>query len=298
MDKRLQLFYWDGGNFGDDLNIWLWSKLLPHVVDTETPYKRQGMRPLFLGIGTILSDALPKSQSKIIFGSGAGYYEFPTVDSSWKVYCVRGPLTAQKLGLDRKYAITDPAALIRMIELPNVPKEFRYAFMPHHSSIIGTDWRAVCESMGIKYIDPTQDFSKCLNDIRASEIVIAEAMHAAIVADALRMPWVPVNFHGKDINSFKWNDWCQSLGIKYSPHTLGIGENGRLIKRRLPVFVQGAVKNLINYPIACRALRGVIGKAVPMLSSDTVIETATSRLLEQMDILSRDFYDGILTETG
>lgn len=296
MDKRLQLLYWDGGNFGDDLNIWLWSKLLSNVVDTGTPYKRQGERPLFVGIGTILSNALPKSQSKIIFGSGAGYNGFPTVDSSWKVYCVRGPLTAQQLGLDSKYAITDPAALIRTIDLPDAPREFSYAFMPHHSSINGTDWKTVCESLGIKYIDPTQDFEKCLHDIQASEIVIAEAMHAAIVADALRVPWIPVNFHGRDINSFKWNDWCQSLGLEYSPHTLGFGENGRLIKRRLPVLIQGAVKELINRPLAYWALRGVIGKATPMLSSDTAIEMVTSRLLEQMDILSHDFEEGVLTE--
>ena len=170
--------------------------------------------------------------------------------------------------------------------------------MPHHSSIIGTDWKTVCRSLRIKYIDPTQDFEKCLHDIRASEIVIAEAMHAAIVADSLRVPWIPVNFHGKYINSFKWNDWCQSLGLEYNPHTLGIGENGRLIKRKLPIFIQGAVKNLVNYPLAYRALSGVIGKATPVLSSDTVIEMTTSRLLEQMYILSCDFEDGVLTKIG
>ena len=295
MDRRLQLLYWNGGNFGDDLNIWLWRKLIPHVVDTEHPFMGKGDRTLFLGIGTILSDVLPKSQTKVIFGSGAGYDGLPTVDASWKVYCVRGPLTAQRLGLDSKYAITDPAVLIRTIELPDVPKDYKYAFMPHHSSITGTDWKRVCESLGIKYIDPTGEFDKCLHDIQASEIMIAEAMHGAIVADALRIPWIPVSFHGKWINSFKWNDWCQSLGLEYTQHTLGLGENGRLIKRRMPALIQSTVKNLINHPLAYMALSRVIGKATPMLSSETAINTTTSRLLEQVDILSHDFEKGWYT---
>lgn len=298
MDKRLQLLYWDGGNFGDDLNIWLWSKLLSNVVDTGTPYNKQGKRSLFLGVGTILSNTLPMSQLKIVFGSGAGYHRLPVLDRNWRIYCVRGPLTAAQLGLDGKYAITDPAALIRAIKLPDVPKQYKYSFMPHHSSIIATDWEAVCESLRIKYIDPTQDFETCLHDIQASEIVIAEAMHAAIVADALRVPWIPVNFHGRDINAFKWNDWCKSLGLEYNPYTLGLGENSRLIKRKLPGIMKHAVRNLVNRPLANRALKAAVIKGIPILSSDVAIESATSRLIEQMDNLSRDFEDGVLTKTG
>ena len=59
MDRRLQLLYWNGGNFGDDLNIWLWRKLIPHVVDTEHPFMGKGDRTLFLGIGTIFLGAMP-----------------------------------------------------------------------------------------------------------------------------------------------------------------------------------------------------------------------------------------------
>lgn len=291
MDKRLQLYYWDGGNFGDELNIWLWQKLLPDIVDTEHPYKNQeGERPLFIGIGTLLSNMLPKLQIKYIFGSGAGYHDLPTIDNSWKIYCVRGPLTAQRLGLNNTYAITDPAILLRTIELPEVPKQYNYAFMPHHSSITGTNWKAICDNLEIKYLDPTQGFEKCLHDIQSSEVVIAEAMHAAIVADTLRIPWIPVNFHGKYINSFKWNDWCQSLGLEYDKHTLGLGENGRLIKRNMPILIEGAVKNLINRPLAYLALRRVMKYATPILSSDVALETSTARLLEKMDLLKRDYY--------
>jgi succinoglycan biosynthesis protein ExoV len=46
--------------------------------------------------------------------------------------------------------------------------------------------------------------------------VVADAMHAAIVADALRVPWVPVVLSPQS-NSFKWLDWTLSLNLPYKP---------------------------------------------------------------------------------
>ena len=293
MDKRLQLYYWTGGNFGDDLNVWLWDQLIPDVVDTHEPYEGMGDRSLFLGIGTILADHLDGPHMKAVFGSGVGYHSLPQLDESWKIYCVRGPLTADELGLDRRCAITDPAALIRMVDLPDVAKKYKYSFMPHHTSIPSVDWESFCKSLGIEYIDPTADLKSSLYKILSSEVVIAEAMHAAIVADALRVPWIPVNLHGGCINTFKWNDWCESLGIKYKPYTLGLGENGRLIKRRLPIIPQQLVKRMINEPLVRRTFRTILHNSSPILSSDSILESSTSRLMGQMHKLSRDFESGV-----
>jgi succinoglycan biosynthesis protein ExoV len=44
-------------------------------------------------------------------------------------------------------------------------------------------------------------------------------MHAAIVADALRVPWIPVVLSPQS-NSFKWLDWTLSLSLPYNPTTL------------------------------------------------------------------------------
>ncbi len=41
-------------------------------------------------------------------------------------------------------------------------------------------------------------------------------MHGAIVADALRVPWLSVS-SGPQINRFKWRDWCDSLALDYTP---------------------------------------------------------------------------------
>ena len=79
------------GNFGDDLNPWLWSRLAPEVCQVEN-------KTLFVGIGTILTCRIPVEPIKMVFGSGCwGHGPLPRLDDRWKVYCVRGPLTAAPL---------------------------------------------------------------------------------------------------------------------------------------------------------------------------------------------------------
>ncbi len=45
----MKLYYWDGNNFGDKLNPWLWSQLLPNYFNDDTEIA-------FLGIGTLIND--------------------------------------------------------------------------------------------------------------------------------------------------------------------------------------------------------------------------------------------------
>lgn len=289
---RLQLYYWDGGNFGDDLNVWMWNKLIPEIVDTEAYYKRSGSRPLFVGIGTILSEHIPANVKKAIFGSGFGYAGLPILNENAKIYFVRGPLTAEKLGLNPDYAITDAALLIRDINLPEIEKKYRYSFMPHHSSVSSVNWLEVCNDLGIKYLDPTAGFEQSLNDLRASEIVIAEAMHGAILADAFRIPWIAVNLHGNAINSFKWDDWCRSINVKYNPLKPSKLKNIRLIKRKLPVVVNYTVKNFVNVVIAKKVLRSACQYEYPSLSEDEIIEQSLERLRDKVSDLKNDFESG------
>src|SRR5437588_2062474 len=86
--------YWvlDHGNFGDDLNPWLWSRLAPEVCEQSDP-------TVFFGIGTILSRSAPPEPIKVVFGSGCGTGLGPKLDKRWFFYAVRGPLTAAKLGI-------------------------------------------------------------------------------------------------------------------------------------------------------------------------------------------------------
>ena len=52
------------------------------------------------------------------------------------------------------------------------------------------NWRKACDRAGITFLDSTADPLETIAKIRGSRLVISEAMHGAIVADALRTPWV------------------------------------------------------------------------------------------------------------
>jgi succinoglycan biosynthesis protein ExoV len=199
------LYYFEvaHGNFGDDLNPWLWSRLAPELCDPREP-------ALFLGIGTVLSANVPAEPLKVLFGPGCSAHSEVRVDDKWTIHCVRGPLTAAKLNLDRRLGICDPAILIRRTSIPQQKKTHRVAFMPHHRNMLQADWQALCRKAGIHCIDPGGGVDHVLAELGQTELLLAEAMHGAIVADALRVPWIPVRIYDQ-FNEFKWRDWTQSI---------------------------------------------------------------------------------------
>ena len=147
----MKLYYYKDnvGNFGDDLNPWLWSRLASDLFDDDDDL-------MFIGIGTLINDWLPYSPRKVVFSSGVGYCEgpLPLINESWKIYCVRGPLSAQALELSDDMAITDGAALVRIIDLPKEPKLYPTSFMPHHRYNSRINWSLLCKTVGINYINP------------------------------------------------------------------------------------------------------------------------------------------------
>ncbi len=205
----MKLYYFKGetaSNFGDELNTWLWPQLLPGVFDDDPDQ-------LFLGIGSVLFDYFPKQQKKIVLGSGyGGYTAKPVIDDNWKIYFVRGRLTAQALGLDPRLGIGDAAILLRSCVLPVVAKRYKASFMPHWESVPRGDWVGICERAGVHFIDPSQSVAAVFDQLLASELVITEAMHGAIVADALRVPWIPV-LPLRHSHRMKWHDWASALGL-------------------------------------------------------------------------------------
>lgn len=211
----MKLFYYKHptGNFGDDLNPWIWDTLAPELFDGDDS-------TLLVGIGTLINDKVPAAPNKVVFGSGVGYNGAAAVDAKWKFHCVRGPLSARALNLDPALGLSDPAVLLTQVAGPAPAKAGRrVCFMPHHESLRYADWRPVCAAAGIEFLDPSDDARQTVERIRRADLVIAEAMHAAIVADAFRVPWIPVACYDH-ILDFKWQDWCQSLGMDYQPGRL------------------------------------------------------------------------------
>lgn len=264
-------------NFGDELNPWLWHRLIPELLDQDENRR-------LVAIGTLLNHTLPKTPEKIIFGAGAGYGPVPSIDSTWKIYFVRGTLSAKSLNLDPELAITDPAILVRKLFSPSGKKTYRWSYVPHFSEEIhnGAGWRELCSSIGVHYIDPTAPLEQVLTEIAESEIVFAEAMHGAIVADALRTPWVAVKTK-QDILAFKWNDWLSSVQLPYSPF---------VVKRAASLIGTKPFLRWCDYQSIRAQMLYMIRFAKPMLSPLSLCEQLEAQVTEQLEALKANFARG------
>jgi succinoglycan biosynthesis protein ExoV len=294
----MKLYYFrqpDGSqNFGDDLNPWLWQKLIPDCLDDDE-------KIAFVGIGTLVNNWLPKhtpnAESRVIFGSGVGYGEIDQIqgDSTYKFYCLRGPLSAQRLGLPPELAVTDGAALIRRVFQADQPKKYRFSYMPHVGQIAAKELGLICQELGMGFIDPRWTTEQVLLAISQTEVLLTEAMHGAIVADALRIPWVPIV--GKPrVLSFKWQDWCQSVGLEYQPMYIPrlIGANGQKWPRSLAY----SANNWLMSKLAIPKFREIIKTARPFLSQDATIEQLTVTLEERLEQFKNDLKAGVFYATS
>jgi len=287
-------------NFGDELNEWLLPKIFPNFFDNAPD-------PLFLGIGSILFNHHPKDVRKIVFGSGyGGYTATPVFDDNWSIYCVRGPRTAAMCGIGEDRVSGDTAILIGCHRPAPPKKTVRFGFIPHWESVERGNWPKVCALTGIRYIDPTRSVDEVLEDLESCDVVIAEAMHGAIVADALRIPWIPVlPFDTAHHN--KWLDWSEALGIHLRPHRIAPSSTREMVlshlqreasrlKRPRGLFKVG-VKGLDSILIQEAARRlDRLSRAEPQLSADSAIADCVDRLESFAAQIRRDF-DGASVAT-
>lgn len=284
------LVYCEINNFGDMLNPWLWPKFVPKLCEPNNSV-------LFFGIGTILRSRVPADVPKVVFGSGwAGTGKrIPKIDSSWRIYCVRGPLTAASLQINPELALTDPAILLRRLTLQGADKKYKVSFMPHHHSMNMADWSELCNRVGIHCIDPRNPVPLVIQEIRETEILLAEAMHGAIVADAFRVPWIPVFAYGQ-INEFKWKDWTSSLDVTFEPVRIEpIFQNSLTLDEKIINRCKRAIADVgfgkekwKKYPIALsssaeiaaslRRLEKIPKISSPRLSDDSKLENVEERL--------------------
>jgi succinoglycan biosynthesis protein ExoV len=218
----LQLVYFKvaGGNFGDDLNTWLWDELLPG-------WRRWRDDTILVGVGTILKRKfLPDGARKLVIGSGVGYGDAPDIAAApteWDIRCVRGPRTAAALGLEPEVGIADAAILLPDLSaFGDLARGSDVLFVPHHGSIDRFDWHAILSGTGIRMLDPRGDAKDVVLALATARAVIAESMHAAIIADAFRVPWHCVAISNA-FNDFKWQDWAESLNITLRPIRLFLG---------------------------------------------------------------------------
>ncbi len=278
-------------SFGDSLNQWMWHRLAPDLFEQDDS-------TLFVGTGTLLNNKLPERvaprQKLAIFSTGAGYGQPPkTIPDTWDIYCVRGPLSARQLGLPDSMAIADGGLLLTQLFTAAGRKE-GCSFLPHiyHADEADDNWQRICQRASIRYIDPRWPIEKVLEAIGSSERLIAEAIHGAIAADALRVPWIPISTSSR-IYSFKWQDWCNSMNLFYHPYRLpslksykpwngDLRTGGLAIRHWMSATLEGPVSThryglfADEYAIADRLAN--IAKQAPTLSSQIIFERKLDQL--------------------
>jgi succinoglycan biosynthesis protein ExoV len=271
-------------NFGDDINPWF----LPRVLRPEII---QSNRICLVGIGTILNDKnaaqVAHFDRKVVFTSGVGYGEVSSsYDSTWDFVCVRGPRSAEVLGLAPELGICDGAILLGDL-YPARPLSGRdgVVFIPHVRTgwLCGIGLRRICHDLSIGYLAPDAPFETFIETIRSARLVITEAMHGAILADTLRTPWVPIEFlhHHK----FKWQDWFDSIELPYEcrimqPVVWDKGRSGKMSAKAVARIMYQRV--LMKQTRAKHALRGILREAVPILSTDDVLSNRKQRLIDRV----------------
>jgi succinoglycan biosynthesis protein ExoV len=200
------LYRWCGDerNFGDELNCLLWPRLLPDFFDDDAAI-------LFLGIGSVLDARHPEGAVKLVAGAGYGGYESsPALDARWVIHWVRGPRTARLLGLPSVYGLGDPAALL---PIQRAHGGRNIGFVPHFESLGRGAWAEAALAAGITLIDPRDDPEAIIAAIGTCRLLLSEAMHGAIVADAMRVPWIALR-PLVAVHRAKWHDWADTVGIR------------------------------------------------------------------------------------
>lgn len=252
----MEIFYYRDPklNFGDDLNGVLWK----HILSSEL---LEAEDVVLIGIGSILSQEwvgkFAGSKKKIIvLGSGTSYDLSPSNLSNWSVLAVRGPFTAAAIGMPDK-AVTDGAILLAdapaLIGSPQPRTDI--IFMPHHRSIRTSPWKSIAESAGMRFVTPQQPVADVLAAFAQAKLVITEAMHGAIVADTLRIPWIPVII-SPAVDEFKWRDWCTSMDLPFLPQALpaGAADDARHFGKIQSILVGSGVGGHRN-------LEGAVGRS-------------------------------------
>jgi len=213
------VYYKDAvGNFGDDLNELIWPRLLPDDV-------RAAPDTVLVGIGSLLDQARFRDVETVgkrvfVLGSGAAYGRLPHDHARWTYCAVRGPLTASVIG-HPEAAVTDSAVLLARLPdlVPLSQRRDEILFMPHHRTLVNSRWQTAAERAGMTFVDPQWTPDRILACYGRAKLVVTEAMHGAIVADTLRIPWIPVMI-SPEVSIFKWRDWAASLQLAYNPVAL------------------------------------------------------------------------------
>ncbi|WP_206476920.1 polysaccharide pyruvyl transferase family protein [Microbacterium sp. KRD172] len=195
-------FWWDGHpNFGDDLTPWL----LPRY--GLVPQYREPRAAGLVGVGSLL-EFLPPEFSGAIWGSGLmrdGRRPLPSAS----VLAVRGPLTAERIGVQAEPAYGDPGLLVARHQARPVGDD-RIAVVPHghHRPHEGLAALVRAAGDGARVVNVHQRAGGAVREIAAARAVITTSLHGLITADSYGIPAVWTTLDPPlDGGDFKFRDY-------------------------------------------------------------------------------------------
>lgn len=177
-------FWWDGHpNFGDDLT----PMLLPRY--GMVPLYREPRDARMVGVGSLL-EFLPADFTGAIWGTGLmNDAAHPLADAT--VLAVRGPLTAERIGVTDEPAYGDPGLLVAR-HVPKPKSDGRVAVVPHGHHRSHADLTRLIARAGdtVRTVNVHRRAVAAVRQIASSRAVITTSLHGLITADAYGIPAV------------------------------------------------------------------------------------------------------------
>ena len=302
----MKLFYGKdikvGGNLGDELNAWMFPKLFGRVFfDEDTSVYFMGIGSVLCADETYCRDWIDKR--KLVFGTGVRpFHKQLQVDDSYDIKFLRGPLSAHTLGIKPESYITDGAYCLNLLpefnQIANVRKKYEVGLIPYFKSQAIVDWQKICDENGFKLINPIcsiDDIESRLIDIASCKFIVAEAMHGAILADILRIPWSrfvlsTYKYEQSHVAEFKWMDWMFSMNLRM-PDILMIP-----LTNKVNHAVTKLSNNIISFnyilkePLTERIIDALsINRMQFMLSDERLLTSKIEQLYNQVELVKRQY---------
>lgn len=198
-------YWWDQDlNFGDLLT----PVLLPEL--GLAPVHRPPRQAALVGVGSIV-EHLPADYQGTFWGTGLMFdraVRFPQATFA----AVRGPLSAERLGLGQEVAMGDPGLLLHVI---SGEKRSRPQLISHFRHIGDPLWDRLARHLGraTRRVDVRHHPHAVATEIAGASVVITSSLHGLVTADAHGVPaaWTLPRPWGEG-GAFKFLDYEANYG--------------------------------------------------------------------------------------
>lgn len=205
--ESMNLVYWTR-----DCRIKNLGDYLVHIMFTLCDVKLTNDPPAYFCVGSSLDkEHWVAEQPKVIWGAGAkSRITVPQLLAHDTVLTVRGPLTAEWMGLD--VPLGDPALLLPFIHQPEKKDVGVVGAVNFYNQdlieYIEGDTKVSMKVLFYKW-RPT------VSAIANAEFVLCDSLHASILAHAYGRPWAPHKFEDRYVPHIgRWLDWFAYLGLE------------------------------------------------------------------------------------